>query len=378
MTIRVGFDASAAAVRKPTGVAVAIRSLAEAVLALPADESVSLEVLYRLSRLKRRGTFLPNARLFHERFSFLLARRLDVIHGPDARLPRLAGPALVATVHDLSVRKDARFATEGFRATRARHWKDTARRADAIVVYTDAVRRELARELGFPLERIAVVPLAPSEGAAIPDEGEIAWTRRRLGLEGPHVLVLGELSARKNTAGAVRAFALAREKSAAARRATLLLVGPDGHGSEEVHAAIAAANLGASVRVMGWLYPRELGCVLASAKALLFPSRSEGFGLPLVEALRAGVPVLASRDPALVEVSGGAACHEDSEDTDGLAFSLARLLEDPALAADLAARGRERATAFSWEKSARALARVYRAAAARESVPCLEAVPCPR
>src|SRR5581483_1436706 len=162
--LRVGLDASAAAVRKPTGVAVAIRSLVGALRALEGE--VALEVLYRLSRVKRRATFIDGARLFHPRFSLLLARRLDVIHGPDARLPRLRGPALVATIHDLSVRKDARFAAEGFRRTRARHWEDTARRADRIVVYSEAVRRDVARELGFEAARIDVVPLAPSESLA--------------------------------------------------------------------------------------------------------------------------------------------------------------------------------------------------------------------
>src|SRR5207302_935084 len=105
-----------------------------------------------------------------------------------------------------------------------------------------------------------------------------------------------------------------------------------------------------------------LGETLASARALLFPSRSEGFGLPLLEALRAGTPVVASRDPALVEVAGGAALHADAEDTDGLARHLVALLEEDQDA--LIARGRARAAAFTWERSARALANVYRTARA--------------
>src|SRR5579872_6908597 len=161
--LRVGLDASASAVKKPTGVAVAIRALAAALAALPATEEIELLPLYRLSRVKRRSTFLPGARVFHPRFSLLLARKLDVIHGPDARLPRLRGPALVATIHDLSVKKDARFSEASFVETRARHWADTAARADRLVVYTEAVKKDVVRELGFAAERIDVVPLAPAE-----------------------------------------------------------------------------------------------------------------------------------------------------------------------------------------------------------------------
>ncbi len=384
--LRVGLDASAAAVGKPTGVAVAIRSLARALAALPREEELSLEVLYRLSRVKRRATFLPGARLFHPRFSVLLARRLDVIHGPDARLPNLKGPALVATIHDLSVRKDARFAEESFRATRARHWEDTARRADRIVVYTEAVKRDVASALSFPPERIDVVPLAPSEELApalgpggsspiTPSETRVARNERPVSSRGAprsgrteedglaqgdrcdEVLVLGEISARKNTLGALRAFERARETSEVARRSTLLIIGPDGHGAPELHEAVRGKD---HVRTTGWLPAAALREKLARSRALLFPSRSEGFGLPLLEALRAGTPVVASRDAALVEVAGGAALHAEADDVEGLSAHLVSVLEGDTR--DLVARGRARAAEFTWERSARALARVYRAA----------------
>ncbi|MBL4847218.1 MAG: glycosyltransferase, partial [Planctomycetes bacterium] len=157
--LRVGIDASAAAVPHPTGVGL---SIGELVASLRSRADLSLDVLYLLSRLKRRRHFLPgSSRLFHPRLSLLLARELDVFHGPDTRLPRLAGPALVATVHDFSARRTA-FASDRFRATREAHWADVAARADFVVTYTEAVRAEVHTELGVPLERIAVCPLAPT------------------------------------------------------------------------------------------------------------------------------------------------------------------------------------------------------------------------
>ncbi len=360
--LRVGLDASAAAVKKPTGVAVAIRSLALALRALPASEGVTLEVLYRLSRVKRRSTFLDGAHLFHPRFSVLLARRLDVIHGPDARLPRLRGPALVATIHDLSVRKDARFAEESFRSTRARHWEDAVRRADRLVVYTEAVKQDVIRELRFPAERIDVVPLAPRIIPSAPREPS-----ESRGREPGHVLVLGELSARKNTLGALRAFARARELSAAVKGLELILVGPDGHGAEAVHDELRRSSF---ARHMGWIADDELRAKLTAARALLFPSRSEGFGLPLLEAFAAGTPVVASRDGSLVEVAGGAALHADADDVEGLARHLVSVVEDRAAADALVARGRARVAGFTWARSARALAATYRAARSPKGEAC--------
>jgi len=369
--LRVGIDATAAATPRPTGVGLAIAHLVRALRDLEPGADVDLEVLYRLSRARRRASFLPgSSRLYHERLSLLLARRLDVVHGPDARLPRFRGPALVATVHDLSARRPG-FSSERFRRTREAHWARVRERASLVVTYTAAVRAEVAAGLGVDPARIAVVPLAPVPAAEVAPEDVDAVAGLTAGA--PYVLYLGERSRRKNAAGAVAAFAAAGRALADHR---LVLAGPAGRGAEETDATIARAGLGERVVVADYLPAGQVAALLDGAAALLFPSRYEGFGMPVLEAFRAGVPVVASRDESVVEVAAGAALHAEADDPDGLGAALATAVREPARRAELVAAGRARLEAFSWARSGRLLLDVYRAAAAGRPAPRPEELPC--
>jgi len=357
--LRVGIDASAAAVPRPTGVGLCIGEL---VRALGARESLELEVLYRLSRAKRRAHFLPGpSRLFHSRLSLLLARQIDVFHGPDTRLPDFSGPALVATVHDFSARQPG-FATDRFRATREAHWKSVSTRADLVVTYTEAVRDEVHHELGIPLERIAVCPLAPTRQSlgATPQGVEAARERHAGGA--PYVLVLGELSARKNTLNAVRAFAAADLPDH-----RLILVGPRGHGLAGLENEVA--GLGERVVRPDYLPAEEVAALLQGAEVFFFPTRYEGFGMPLLEGFAAEVPVLIGDAASVVEIAGGAAKSASSEDVEGLAKGLHELALDPDQRELYVSRGRERLQSFSWAASAERLEEIYRAAATRAPLP---------
>lgn len=355
MSLRVGYDASAAAVPHPTGVGLAIR---EQVAALREGGELELEVLYLLSRFRRRQHFLPGPRrLFHERWSPLLARRLDVFHGPDTRLPRFRGPALVATVHDFSARQPG-FSDARFRATRERHWADVAARAQLVVTYTEAVRGEVHDALGFPPERIAVCPLAPTRQSQGATPAQVEAARARYAQGAPYVLVVGELSARKNTLQAVRAFA-----QSALSDHRLLLVGPDGFGAEEVAAEVARRGLGERVLRPAYLPAAEVAALLAGASVFFFPTRYEGFGMPLLEAFAAGVPVVTADAASVLEVASGAARSAAADDAAGLAAALSEVGRDAALRARLIQAGAARLADFSWPRTAARLAAIYRTAA---------------
>jgi glycosyltransferase involved in cell wall biosynthesis len=366
-TLRVGFDATAVARPNPTGIGLSIAHLVRALRdeQQSAETDLELDVLYRISRVRRRRHFLPGPyHLFHERLSVLRARRLTVFHGADSRLPSFSGPALVATVHDLSARRPG-FASERFRRTRETHWAQVRDRADLVITYTEAVKREITHDLGLDPSRIAVVPLAATDALATPPpKAEAKAVALRIAGDRPYVLCLGELSRRKNTVGAVEAFA-----AAGASDHALVLVGPQGRGAEDVEAAISRLGLKERVVLASYLPPSAVACLLSEAGALLFPSRYEGFGMPVLEAFRAQIPVIASTAESVIEVCGDAALHSDPDDTAGLGDDLRRVLGDDALCADLVKRGSARLNVFSWTRAAKDLVRVYRAAAARGPAP---------
>lgn len=168
----------------------------------------------------------------------------------------------------------------------------------------------------------------------------------------PYFLSVGTIEARKNTAGMVEAFARARSRGVTA---DLVLAGRPGHRSEETFHRIAQPDLRDCVRVMSGCSDREIDRLYKNARALLFPSFEEGFGLPILEAMSAGIPVLTSNCSAMPEVAGDAALLVDPCDNDAIADGIASLDRDEGLRAGLIARGRERLEQFDPAVQARRL-----------------------
>jgi len=347
-TLRVGLDLSAAAVAEPTGVAAAIR---RAVEALRQHEGVSPIGFLRLSRFRRRHHIadlsIPRRWLVDGAFPLL---GVDLFHGPDTRLPRTQRVPLVSTIHDFSALQEGGFSGARFRATRQAHYQDARARAKRIVVYSEAIRSEVVKRLSLPRERVDLVPLAPAL-AAQPE-----LSRRR----DPFVLCLGELSVRKNSAGAIEAFRIAQERGSL-KGWRLLMAGRPGHGAEAI---IGLADQTPGVERLGYLSAARLAGLLEEAQVLLFPSRYEGFGLPVLEAMIRDLPVVTSEAPALVELVGDAALHAPAEDHEGLAAQLMALAADEGLRQRLIEAGRRRVADYSWERSAAALVRCYEGALA--------------
>jgi len=273
----------------------------------------------------------------------------DLLHGTNF-LPPLSRLPTVITVHDLSaLRHPAWHPPEMLR--QARLWADAARRARRVVAVSEVVARDVVGLLGIPPDRVRTVPLAPTPLPA-PDLSVLA----RLGLAGqPFILAVGALEPRKNLPRLVEAFRACR----AASGHRLVLAGPHGDGAR----AVASAARGEDrVLLAGRVTGAELAALHGTAAVLAYPSLYEGFGLPPLDAMLAGVPVVASTAGSLPEVLGDAALLVEPTDTRALASALDRVLGDPALAADLAARGRERAAAYSWARTADLTRAVYREA----------------
>lgn len=181
------------------------------------------------------------------------------------------------------------------------------------------------------------------------NEKDIEEILKRYRVKRPYAISIGRLEKKKNTQRIVKAF----ETVHSLHPLQLVLVGKSGYGYEEVREVIEASQFKNDIRELGWLSPEDLTVLLPNAAVFVFPSLYEGFGLPVLEAFAAGVPVIASRGSSLEEVGGGAALYVDPENVSEIARAIEQLLNNEQLRATLIKAGQERVKQFFWEKCAR-------------------------
>jgi glycosyltransferase involved in cell wall biosynthesis len=284
-----------------------------------------------------------------------LAGRADVVHGLHPLLIPARNAAQVITIHDLF------FLTAPGR-TRAEIRRDYvtlapahARRADAIVVPSEYTAALVVRLLGVPRARIHLCPAGAPRWPNARSPAHIA--RRVVTGEHGYVLFLGTLEPRKNLGVLLDAYARLIEKGL--RVPPLVLAGRATPDADPWLERARRAPLAGHVEHRGYLPAADREALYAGARLLVMPSLDEGFGLPVLEAMAAGVPVVASNRGSLPEVAGESAVLVDAMDVDGLARAIERVLSDEAHARDLIARGLERSAAFSWQRTAAAARRAY-------------------
>ncbi|MEA2358162.1 MAG: hypothetical protein QOI62_1422 [Solirubrobacteraceae bacterium] len=275
------------------------------------------------------------------------ARGADGVLATNSYLLCAAPVPAVVTVYDLVAFERELGAPHGSLAERAT-LPLAVRRAAALACISRATRDALIERFPAATARAHVVELGV-EARFFAGEQQAAAAAERLGLERPYVLMTGTLEPRKNVARAVAAFAgLPAELR---DRYELVLAGPRGWGTEEIDAALAAHSH--LVRVLGHVPEADLPGLYAGAELFVYPSLREGFGLPVLEAMAAGTAVVTSDVSSLPEVGGDAARYADPYSVDAIRDEIAALLRDDGLRAQLAARGRERARGFDWERTAR-------------------------
>jgi glycosyltransferase involved in cell wall biosynthesis len=291
-----------------------------------------------------------------------LARRpVDLFHGVTGfELPPAGRTRLVTTVHDLIPLRLPRLVPRRHRWAVRVLLPWALRRAARVIAVSEATRGELLARYRLRPEHVVVVPEAadPRFSATTPDE--TARVRARHGLDGAYVLFVGLLEPKKNLGVLLEAVAHAR-RAGTWGPTRLAVAGAAGWGDLALEARVARLGLDGVVRFLGPVPDADLPGLYAGAEAFAFPSLWEGFGLPVLEAMAAGAPVVASRRGAIPEVAGDAALLVEPEAAP-LAAALSRLLADGPLRDRLRAAGRERARTFSWERTARETMAVYRAA----------------
>jgi glycosyltransferase involved in cell wall biosynthesis len=280
---------------------------------------------------------------------------VDLMHSLANTGPVLGRFKRVVTVHDLHYRTapDAHF---GARGLGMRALVPLAVRAsDRILAVSVDTRNQLTDLLGLTGSRVDVIP----HGVAIPQTpspDEVTAVRARYAL-GNRSLILSPSAKRphKNLARLLAALALLRPCD----RPLLVLPGYSTPHETELRATAAALGIADDVRFLGWLPDRELDALHAAASLVAFPSLAEGFGLPVLEAMARGVPVVCSDRGPMVEVSGEAAVLVDPTDPEAISSGIRRVITNPALAEHLSGAGRERAARFTWERAARATLESY-------------------
>ncbi len=307
------------------------------------------------------GAYALRAWLREQEFKWRFRHHVDAIyHEPNYILKRFPGRS-VATVHDTSHLRFPQFHPPQRVAYLERHLPLTIGRADQLITLSEFMRGELMRLFAIAPARITAIPLGVDPSYRSYSVADTQPTLQRYGLaHGGYLLSVATLEPRKNLLGLLRAY---RQLEPSLRaRFPLVLAGASGWGNADLESELR--KVGSSARRLGYLPAQELPHIYAGAAGFALVSHYEGFGLPALEALACGLPLLASERSALPEVAGDAALYVDPEDIDDMAKKLARLLEDGVLRKALSVAGIARAQRFGWRACVDQTVAVYRRAAA--------------
>ncbi len=352
--MRIAFDLTSTAVARLSGTSLYALALVRALSKVAPEHRYT--GAFRLSAMRRRRLFpkLPpevGTRLYWDRFDPLLSSSCDLFHGLDSRAGRFGNVKQVVTVHDVVHLWRTDFGTPEGREKRRAQLEEVKRRASAILTVSRFEKARIVEHLGVDSDRVHVVPLAPAPDFAPRRQADPAVLARH-GIDFPYLLNVGVIQQRKNVLRLIDA--LLRVKT----DAKLVLAGPV-RGLFEAEFREALAKAGDRVKWLGYVPNEELPSLYAGARLLAVPSEYESFGIPVLEAMSCGCPVVASTAGALPETCGGAAELHDPASVEELAAALDRVLNDDVHQRALSERGLRHAAAFSYDRVARETAELY-------------------
>jgi alpha-1,3-rhamnosyl/mannosyltransferase len=283
-------------------------------------------------------------------------RRVDLVHCTGIYAPLVTDRPVVLTVHDLAIRH----LPEAFPALNRRlgwHvWARLARRANHFIAISHATRGELIEQLGLAPEKVSVVHHGVGGPFRAVDAIEVERVRDAYSLPREYFIAVGTIEPRKNLARTLQAFRLMRGNGGDAH---LAVVGAAGWGEDNLVQQLATGGFGPSVHYLGRIPDAHLAALYGGAVGLVYPSLYEGFGLPVLEAMACGCPVVTSARGGLPEAAGAAAVLVDPLSVDEIADALRALLMQPSQTRELARRGQQHAASFTWQRTAEETLAVY-------------------
>jgi len=292
--------------------------------------------------------------------SVLSENEIELYHSPCFALPAVKTTKWrVATVHDVVFRTHPELVASGLRDYLDRWTEHSLEVADAVITVSEFSKSEIVRAYGTPGEKVHVIPNGVEDRFrrrySKHAEREL---RQKLGLSGRFVLYVGSLEPKKNISRLLKAFAMVL-RSARAEGLRLVLAGGRGGQEYDVDAEIERAGIGKHVMVIGYLPDAEIPVLMRAAALFVYPSLYEGFGLPPLEAMACGTPVVVSNSSSLPEVVGDAALIAPAEETDRLAEAVERGLFDKAVRKTLVRKGLGRVLPYTWSRAAEQTLEVY-------------------
>ncbi len=296
------------------------------------------------------------------RFRENLFGGVDLLHSTAYTMPQITNVKVVVTIHDLSCFAHPEYHTKENCDFVTRNVLRAARRADFIIADSESTRAEIRRFLHVPEERLGVTHLAADERfrEVLPPE-EVSRVRNKFGISKPYMLAVGSVEPRKNLTSALVAFkALIRIRKADCQ---FVIAGGQGWKNEAFFRLVQKLDLGERLVITGYVAEDDLVPLYQGAEIFVYPSIYEGFGLPVLEAMSSGVPVITSNTTSLPEVAGDAALLVNPLDLQEIYRAMETLWMKPSLRAELRAKGIEQSRRFSWEKTARETLEIYRAVA---------------
>lgn len=364
--MRIGIDAGPI-VGGPGGVGTHTAELLRAMLSQDKEtEFLAYIPKGTINEVRKKGSWTasPNVRWVEaERWSMGWrgrTDRLDLFHGPNFKMRAQGRYGGIVTIHDMWLDRAPQYSTKVFgQRLSFQRTRRTAWRARKVITVSRFSAREIAQLYGLPQERIAVIPNGVSDSFWVErDDPAMAGMRERMKISSDgYVLFVGGADPRKNHRNFLAAAARCRD---AWKGLSLVLVGDPVHRFGNYLDTAKMYELERDIVCAGRMSPHELRLLYSYAHLFVFPSRYEGFGMPVLEAMACGAPTITSTTSALPEVAGGAAVLVDPDDPDQLADAMRRVLTGQELREDLRARGLERAKQMTWDAAAAQTLALYR------------------
>lgn len=290
---------------------------------------------------------------------------VDVLHVQFTAPPFCPCPVVVS-IHDLSFEHLPQTFNRRSRTQLRLTVRHSARRAARILSLSEHTRRDIIETYGINEDHVDAIPLAaPDHFAPVHDNEELQRVRHTYGIDGDYILSVGSIQPRKNLARLIKAFASLRGDGSIAKLPQLVLAGKCAWLYDETLRALQESGAKEAVVLTGYVPEGDLPALYSGALCFVYPSYFEGFGLPPLEAMKCGAPVIVGNMTSLPEVVGEAALMVDPFDVEAIGAAIKRLIKDSELRAELSIKGQERASAFNWRDTARKTLAVYKQVAQR-------------